>query len=134
MNIIELTRQLGAAIQADERYLRFTAMREACDADVALQAELDQLREIQAAYRQEAEKPEPDAAQMAVCEGDFNQIYARILENPRMRVFEAARGEIDALLREINGILALCAQGADPTTCEPEQNCGGDCGGCAGCS
>jgi len=134
MNIIDLTRQLGAALQADERYLNYAAAREVCDADEALQADLTRIQEIQAAYRLEAKKPDEDAARMAAYDREFNQVYARVMENPRMRAYEAASGEINALMREINGILALCLQGEDPATCEPEQDCGGECDGCAGCS
>ena len=135
MNIISLTRQLGAAIQADERYLQCAAAQAACDADEALQAGLERIQEIQVAYRREAEQPEPDEARMAACDREFNQVYDRIMENPRMQIYEAARGALDGLMHEINGILMLCAQGADPASCEPEpEGCGGDCSGCNGCA
>ncbi|MGN0700049.1 MAG: YlbF family regulator, partial [Oscillospiraceae bacterium] len=37
MNVIEVTRQLGLAIQSDERYLEYVKAKEANDADTALQ-------------------------------------------------------------------------------------------------
>ena len=40
------------------------------------------------------------------------------------------------MMHYITGILALCIQGEDPATCEPEEehhHCGGDCSGCSGC-
>ena len=53
-----------------------------------------------------------------------------------MRRYEKARDEVDALMKEITGILTLCVRGEDPATCDPnaEAGCSGDCGSCGGCS
>ena len=61
--------------------------------------------------------------------------YKKVMDNEHMRDYEVARAEIDEMMHYITGILALCIQGEDPATCEPEEehHCGGDCSGCSGC-
>ena len=58
------------------------------------------------------------------------------MANENMKAFEAAKSEIDKLMNYINGIFALCLQGQDPATCDPEaehHDCGGECSSCSGC-
>ena len=54
MDVIELTRQLGAAIQQDERYLKFAAAREANEKDPELLDLMGQIQLIQMNYQREA--------------------------------------------------------------------------------
>ena len=62
----------------------------------------------------------------------LGEIYRHIMANPLMEEYNKARGELDALISQITGILAMCANGADPETCEPS-SCSGNCSSCGGC-
>ena len=53
MSVIELTRQLGAAIQADERYKAFDEAKKANDADKELNDLIGKINLIQMNYQQE---------------------------------------------------------------------------------
>ena len=64
MSVIELARQLGAAIQKDERYLAFAAAKEANEKDEALNALMGEIQMIQMNYQMEASKETPDSAKM----------------------------------------------------------------------
>ena len=115
MDIIEITRQLGAAIQQDERYLAFHEARKTNEADTDLNDLINKIQLIHMSYQHEAAKD------------DANE------EN--MQKYEAARQAVDEMMNHITGILALCVQGEDPKTCEPqeEHHCSGECGSCGGC-
>ena len=136
MSVIELTRQLGAAIQADERYKAFDEAKKANDADKELNDLIGKINLVQLNYQQEASKGE--AADEKVMENygkEFEELYRAVMLNGNMVKFEAAKTAIDDMMNEIMGILALCIDGQDPATCEPahEHSCGGSCDSCGGC-
>lgn len=136
MDIIKLTRELGAAIQQDERYLAFTKAREENEKDTELNELMGQIQMVQMNYQLEASKEEPDSAKMQAFEEEFNTLYTKFMANGKMQVYDAARTEVDEMMNYIMQILSLCVNGADPATCEPEKHdheCGGSCSSCSGC-
>ena len=136
MDIIKLTRELGAAIQQDERYLAFTKAREENEKDTELNELMGQIQMVQMNYQLEASKEEPDSAKMQAFEEEFNTLYTKFMANGKMQAYDAARTEVDSMMNYIMQILSLCVNGADPATCEPEKHdheCGGSCSSCSGC-
>lgn len=135
MDVIKLTRELGAAIQQDERYLNFAKARQENENDAELNELMSQIQMVQMNYQMEASKEEPDSDKMKEFEEKFNDVYTKFMDNDKMKVYEAARAEIDNMMNYVMQILGLCVNGADPATCEPEteHNCGGSCSSCSGC-
>lgn len=137
MDIIKLTRELGAAIQQDERYLNFEKAKKANEEDVALNELMGSLQLLQMNYQVEASKENPDTEKMQGYEKEFSEIYTQIMMNDNMKAYDEARGQVDAMMNYIMQILGLCVNGADPATCEPEvahdHECNGSCGSCGGC-
>lgn len=137
MDIIKLTRELGAAIQQDERYLNFEKAKTANENDAALNELMGQLRLIEMNYQVEASKENPDSAKMQEYEKEFSEAYSQIMMNKNMQAYDEARAQVDSMMNYIMQILALCVNGADPATCEPEpehnHDCGGSCSSCSGC-
>ena len=137
MSVIELARQLGAEIQKDERYLAFAAAKEANEKDEALNALMGEIQMIQMNYQMEASKETPDSAKMQEFEAEFNAKYEAFMANENMQKYDEARAEVDSMMNYIMQILGLCVNGADPATCEPEQqhdhSCDGSCSSCSGC-
>lgn len=136
MTVIELTRQLGAAIQQDERYKTYEEARKANEADDALNELIGKINLIQMSYQNEASKgDEADAEKMEGFAKEFEQLYREVMLNGNMVKFEAAKTAVDDMMNEIMGILACCIDGQDPATCTPQQehHCDGSCGSCDGC-
>ncbi len=134
MDVIELTRQLGAAVQADEKYQKFAAAKEAADNDTTVQAQLAEIEKIRTEYQEAAMAEHPDEARLSKLDQEFQMAYAGFMGSDVMEKYETARAELDALMNYIMQILYLCVNGEDPATCEPhEDDCGGDCGHCSGC-
>ncbi len=136
MDAIALTRQLGAALQQDERYLKLMEAQKVNEEDEALNELIAKLRLVQMNFQHEASKDEKDDARLQQLDTEFGQLYNQVMANPNMQAYEAAAAEIDELMKYITGILQLCLQGEDPETCEPhvhDESCGGDCSGCSGC-
>ena len=136
MSVIELTRQLGAAIQADERYKAFDEAKKANDNDKELNDLIGKINLVQMNYQQEASKgDEADESKMEQYGKEFEELYRSVMLNGNMVKFEAAKTAIDDMMNEIMGILACCVDGQDPATCTPHQehNCSGSCDSCGGC-
>ena len=136
MTVIEITRQLGAAIQEDARYKEYEAARKANEQDDALNNLIGSINLIQLNYQNEAAKgEEADAAKMEQFAKEFEEKYREIMLNGNMVKFEAAKTAVDDMMNEIMGILACCVDGQDPATCTPHQehSCDGSCSSCGGC-
>ena len=135
MDIIEITRQLGAAIQQDERYLAFQEARKTNEADTDLNDLINKIQLIHMSYQHEAAKDDANEEKLAAYDKEFTEVYQAVMANENMQKYEAARQAVDEMMNHITGILALCVQGEDPKTCEPqeEHHCSGECGSCGGC-
>ena len=64
---------------------------------------------------------------------ELKAVYQEVMQNPNMAEFNAAKVEVDDMMNYISTILYGAVNGEDPDTIEPQQSCGGDCAGCAGC-
>ena len=136
MDVIAKARELGALLQRDERYTAFVAAQKASEEDTALNELLARIQLIQMSFQHEAAKEDKNEQKLEAYDKEFGEIYTQIMANPNMQAYQAARTEIDSLMNYINGIFALCLQGEDPATCEPQQeqhDCGGECSSCSGC-
>ena len=133
MDLEKLTRELGKAIQQDERYLRFEQARIANEQDTALNELMSRIQLIQMSYQHEASKDEPNEGKMQAYDEEFRGVYGEIMQNKNMQNYEAARRDIDDMMNYLTGILALCVNGEDPDTCDPTaHSCGGECSECGG--
>jgi len=134
MDLIQMTRELGKAIQEDERYINFHQACEANEADRELTDTINQIKLVQMSYQHEASKENADEEKLSAYEKEFQELYSKANSNPNMQRYEAAMNEMDALMKRITGILSRCAMGEDADTCEPEMHsCGGSCDSCSGC-
>ena len=134
-NLEKLARELGAAIQQDERYAKFVAAREANDKDTGLAELMSKIQLIQISYQHEAAKENADEGKLKAYDEEFRGVYSEIMQNQNMRNYEMARQAIDDMMNYLTGILALCVNGEDPATCDPTAHndaCGGDCSCCGG--
>ena len=135
MDLIQMARELGAALQQDARYLEFMQAHEDNEKDNELNSLIGRIQLVHLSYNQEASKDDKDEEKLKAYDQEFNTLYNQVMCNPNMRRYEKARDEVDKLMKEITGILTLCVRGEDPMTCDPSASaCGGDCGSCGGCS
>ena len=106
MTVIEATRELGKAIQADERYAKLMAAKEANE---------DKMNEY---------------------DKEFREVYTEVMTNENMRNYEEARQEVDNMMNYVMQLLSMVVNGEDPETCDPAKiqgDCTGSCSTCGGC-
>ena len=137
MDVIEITRQLGEAIQQDERYIAFMEAKRANEEDMELNAMIGKLNLVQMAYQNESGKEAPDDKKLDDMDKEFRQLYGDIMLNPNMQRYEEKKQVVDDMMNYLIGILSQCVNGADPATCEPvsaDGECTGSCSTCGGCN
>lgn len=135
MDTIKAARELGKAIQSDARYKKFIETKEKNDSDTELQELIGGFNLKRQNLQLEATKADRDQEKIRELNADIQATYAQIMQNENMAFYTIAKDEMDSLIKEVNGIINLCCEGADPDTAEyvPASACGGSCSGCAGC-
>ena len=135
MDIIEITRQLGAAIQQDERYSDYAMAKERNDSDSALQELIGEFNLVRQNMAMEQAKPEEDqnADRLAELNEKMQSLYTTIMTNENMADYTMAKAAMDKLMNQVNTILSHALNGDDPLTCATEAACSGSCSTCGGC-
>lgn len=134
MDIIEITRQLGAAIQQEPVYIEYQLAKEENDKDEALQSLIGEFNLLRMSLGNELGKEDPQKSQSKIdsLNDQLKELYGKIMENPSMVKFNQTKTKLDQIVNRINSIITLCINGDDPETCEPSE-CSGSCGSCGGC-
>lgn len=132
MDIIELTRALGAEIQKTEEYKRFMTAKEKNDNDEVLQKQIGDFNLLKMQLDSEHEKEEKDEAKVLELNEKIVALYNEIISGESMTEYNAAYEAYRALTDKISNILLMCENGEDPETCEPS-SCTGNCSSCGGC-
>ncbi len=133
MDIIKAARELGKAIQQDERYLAFYAAKEANDKDEGLQKLIGEFNLIKMQVDEEMLKDERDNDKIKELNAQIRKVYSEIMVNENMQEYNNAKNGIDEVITRMNAIIDLCIAGEDPDTCEPAEGCTGSCSSCSGC-
>ena len=133
-DVIQIARELGAALQEDARYKALMQARKANDEDEQLQKLIGEFNIIMLNAQQEAEKEDKDEAKLQAYNEQYVEAYKTIMDKENMQAYQAAQSELEAVVNTINGIIAMSLNGEDPATCDPDaQNCTHDCSTCGGC-
>ncbi len=131
--LLEMAKELGHAIQLDDRFVRVQMAQAAADEDEALQALIGEFNLKRMAINAEAAKgDEQDEAKMRTLNEELRAVYARVMANESMAAYNEAKTELDKLTNAIGAILNMAAQGLNPDDYD-EHNCGGNCASCGGC-
>jgi len=133
MDVIQLTRELGKAIQADERYSNYIRARVANDNDTELQSMIEQFNHGRVILNNEVSKAKRDENKIEELKTSVGELYSGIMKNEHMSAYNDAKNEMDELLRQITTIINMSANGEDPETCDMNYGCTGNCASCGGC-
>lgn len=135
MDVITAARELGRAIQADERFKRITSAQEKNDLDSGLQDAIGAFNLKRTQLNAEVQKSDKDTDRIKELDAELKEMYQKIFENENMKEFAEAKREMEEMIGHVNQIISGSASGQDPDSIDPSTaGCGGNCGGCAGCN
>lgn len=132
MNAIEAARKLGVAIQADPAYVRFAKAMLDSEKNEELQKKIGDFNIKRMNLDAAVSAEEKDEAKIKELNEELRKLYDDIMADATMVEFNEARQGVDKLLNDVNAIISMSAQGADPETCEIS-DCTGNCSSCGGC-
>jgi len=134
MDIIEMTRELGKAIQADERYIAYCLAKQANDEDEQLQNLIKSFNLKRVELQMEISNPEKDNDKVQELNHLIKDIYKKIMSDPKMTAYNNAKTAVDELMSQVNSIITMSANGINPDEIDVDNlSCVGDCGSCGGC-
>jgi len=135
MDVIELTRELGKAIQQDDRYIAYMLAKQVNDNDNELNEDVEKFsklrEELNEVMKKDVQASETD--HLKELDENIKATYKKIMSNKNMVVFQAAQKNLEDLINNVQQIITMCANGEDPETCQPSSGCSGSCATCGGC-
>ena len=135
MDVIELTRELGKAIQQDDRYIAYMLAKQVNDNDKELNDDVEKFsklrEELNEVMKKDVQASETD--HLKELDENIKATYKKIMSNKNMVVFQAAQKNLEDLINNVQQIITMCANGDDPETCQPSSGCSGSCATCGGC-
>lgn len=133
MDVIELTRELGKAIQQDDRYIAYNLAKQVNDNDSELQSDIERFSQLRSDLSKAMSEENKDGDKLQKIDEELKAVYQKIMSNKNMVIFNAAQQALEGLINNVNQIISLCANGEDPDTCQPSTGCTGSCSTCGGC-
>jgi len=133
MDVIEKVRELGKAIQQDERFIRYAKAKLANDTDKDLQAAIGNFNITRMELDREISSDNKDEEKVQKLNEELRRVYGEIMSAPAMVEYNTAKAEVDSMVNDINVIISKCLDGEDPDTCDTNSGCTGSCSTCGGC-
>lgn len=133
MDVIEQVRNLGKAIQQDERFIRFAKARLENDNNAELQSAIGKFNITRMELDREMNSETKNDEKVKELNENLRTVYGEIMSSPAMVEYNTAKAELDSMVNEINTVISKCLDGEDPETCETTAACTGSCSTCGGC-
>ena len=134
MDIIEMTRELGKAIQSDDRYIAYCLAKQANDEDEQLQNLINAFNLKRVELQMEISKPDKNDDTVQELNNLIKDTYQKIMTNPKMMIYNNTKSAMDELMSQINNIITMSANGVNPDEIDSGKlSCAGDCSTCGGC-
>lgn len=133
MDAIKMARELGKAIQADERFIRYAKARLANDNDADLQNAIGNFNIKRMELEKAVGEENKDEEKVKALNEELRKLYGEIMSSEVMVEYNTAKALLDQLMNEVNTILSKSLDGEDPDTCESDAGCTGSCSTCGGC-
>ena len=133
MDVIKSVRELGKAIQQDERFIRYAKARLENDNNAELQSAIGKFNITRMELDREMNCEEKNEDKVKELNEELRRVYGEIMSAPAMVEYNTAKVELDAMINEINTVISKTLDGEDPETCDTQAACTGSCSTCGGC-
>ena len=133
MDVIKSARELGKAIQQDERFIRYAKAKLANDNDEKLQAAIGNFNIKRMELEKAAGEENKNEEAIKTLNEELRAIYGEIMSSEPMVEYNTAKALLDQMMNEVNIVLSKSLDGEDPETLTVESGCTGSCSTCGGC-
>ena len=101
MDIIEMTRKLGAMLQQDDRYTAYHLAKQANDQDEDLQKLIGEFNLKRMELNSEMSKPDKDRDKLTALDGKIKELYGQIMANKNSHRGRPWRRRTNQLLKRL---------------------------------
>jgi len=135
MDILDLARELGKAIQEDEKYIEYRMKEQKVECKEDLQKIIEKFNLKKVEINLELSKENSDKEKLDELNKEIGDLYGKIMADETMQDFNKAKQEFDVILNNVSYIISESAAGKDPYTIEIPNgaDCVGNCASCGGC-
>ena len=133
MDVIKSVRELGKAIQQDQRFIRYAKARLENDNNAELQSAIGKFNITRMELDREMNCEEKKEDKVKDLNEELRRVYGEIMSAPAMVEYNTAKVELVALINDINTVISKTLDGEDPETCDTTAACTGSCSTCGGC-
>ena len=134
MDVIKSVRELGKAIQQDQRFIRYAKARLENDNNAELQSAIGKFNITRMELDREMNCEEKNEDKVKELNEELRRVYGEIMSAPAMVEYNTAKVELDAMINEINTVISKTLDGEDPETCDTTAACTGSCSRSGGCA
>ncbi len=134
MELEKALRELGKAIQNDERYIALHSAAEENDKDELLQDKMHEMQLLSMQYQQEGAKEDKDDEKITELQDKYQNIYNEIMDYADMKKYQAAAARVDEMAQYISKMIGMFFDGENPETCDVlPDDCTHNCATCSAC-
>ena len=127
--IIEKAQELGKLINESEIRKAAVDAADRMNSDETAVKLLATYNEIRRAETEKLRAKEPTKEELEAFKNLMQEEFAKIMKNDVIATYVAANKELDALVEQVNAVLAYYISGEE----QQEHSCGGNCSSCGGC-
>ena len=135
-NLIDMARELGREIQANEEYIDFRIKQQNLDCNAEIQEHLKIFNSKKNEFNHEISKENCDNTKIDLLNKEIAEIYKNINSNPVMIEYNLSKERFNQILQKISLVINKSADGIDPYMIEvndDHNDCTGSCYSCEGC-
>lgn len=129
--ILQMAKDLGHAMQAEESFQKMQAAQAAADADGELQSLIGEFNLKRMSINEAATNGDEEKSKKL--NEEIRAVYAQIMDNPSMQAYNDAKTDFDQIARAVTAIINMSMQGMDPDSYDENAACSGNCASCGGC-
>ena len=133
MDVTTMARELGKAIQQDERFIRYAKAKLANDNDQDLQAAIGNFNIVRMELEKATSAETQNEEEIKALNEKLRKVYGEIMSSAPMVEYNTAKALLDQMMNDVNIILSKTLDGEDPDTIDLEAACTGSCATCGGC-
>ena len=102
MDIMEMTRELGKALQQDDRYIAYMLAKQANDEDKELQEDIARFEDLRMNLGSAMASEEPDSDNIKALDTELKAVYQKVMKNPKMIIFFQSKQNPDACHKKVS--------------------------------
>lgn len=133
MDIVTMARDLGKALQQDDKYVAYHLAKEQADSDTALQETIGAFNLKKMELQNEISSAEKSQEKLTALDTQLKELYTSIMANPKMAAFNTTKAELEKVVNFVQQIVTDSANGDNPDSIEEASGCSGSCASCGGC-